>query len=155
MVDSETQSSSVLAGAHLVLYDGVCGLCGRLLRFLLRHDRRRVFSFASLQSAVGRSVVERNGGNPDELMSFYVVADYQTTASRVFTRSDAALFVAGALGWPWRAAQLMRFAPQAIRDRAYDVVARSRYRVFGRYDRCLVPRPEFRSRFIDGRAGDL
>lgn len=137
------------AGAHLILYDGVCGLCSRLLQFLLRHDRRRVFSFASLQSAVGRSIVERSGGNPAELTSFYVVADYRTAASRVFTRSDAVLFVAGALGWPWKAAQVMRFVPSAIRDRAYDVVVRNRYRVFGRFDQCLVPSPEFRRRFID------
>ena len=146
MVHSEAQQP---VGVHLVLYDGVCGLCSRLLQFLLRHDRRQVFSFAPLQSAVGRSFVERSG-DPAELTSFYVVADYQTPASRVFTRSDAALFVAGALGWPWRVAQLTRFVPHAIRDRAYDLVARSRYRVFGRYERCLVPRPEFRNRFIDG-----
>ena len=152
MVHSEVQPS---VGAHLVLYDGVCGLCNRLLQFLLRHDRRRLFRFASLQSAVGRSILERSGGNPAELTSFYVVADYRTPASRLFSRSDAALFVAGALGWPWRAAQLTRFVPHAIRDRAYDQVARSRYRVFGRYERCLVPRPEFRNRFIDGQAGEL
>jgi len=109
-----------------------------------------VFRFASLQSVVGRSIVALSGGNPAELTSFYVVANYQTAASRVFTRSDAALFVAGALGWPWRVGQLIRFVPHPVRDRAYDVVARSRYRVFGRYDRCLVPSPEFRSRFIDG-----
>jgi len=149
MVDTNAQPSSAVAGAHLVLYDGVCGLCSRLLQFLLRHDHRRVFSFAPLQGAVGRSIVERSGGNPAELTSFYIVADYQTAASRVFTRSDAVLFVAGALGWPWRAGQLIRFVPQAVRDRAYNVVARSRYRVFGRYDRCLVPSPEFRARFID------
>jgi predicted DCC family thiol-disulfide oxidoreductase YuxK len=149
MGHSEAQQPSAFVDRHLVLYDGVCGLCSRVLQFLLRHDRRRVFRFASLQSAVGRAIVERSGGNPAELTSFYVVADYQTAASRVFTRSDAALFVVGALGWPWRAAQLMRFVPRAIRDRAYDIVARSRYRVFGRDDRCLVPRPEFRSRFID------
>jgi len=147
MSHSEAQQS---IGAHLVLYDGVCGLCNRLLQFLLRHDRRRVFRFASLQSVVGRSIVARSGGDPAELTSFYVVANYQTAASRVFTRSDAALFVAGALGWPWRVGQLIRFVPHPVRDRAYDVVARSRYRVFGRYDRCLVPSPEFRSRFIDG-----
>jgi len=149
MVHSEAQPPPGFVGAHLVLYDGVCGLCSRLLRFLLRHDRRHVFSFASLQSAVGQSILERSGGNPGELTSFYVVADYRTAASRIFTRSDAALFVAGALGWPWKAARLMRFVPHGIRDRAYDLVARNRYRVFGRYDRCLVPRPEFRSRFID------
>ena len=154
-MDSEAQPSSAAGGAHLVLYDGVCGLCSRLVQFLLRHDRRRVFSFAALQSAVGKSIVERSGGNPGELASFYVVVDYRTTgASRVFTKSDAALFVAGALGWPWRAARMMRLVPHAIRDRAYDVVVRNRYRVFGRYDGCLVPRPEFRNRFIDGQAGE-
>jgi predicted DCC family thiol-disulfide oxidoreductase YuxK len=137
-----------------VLFDGVCGLCSRLVQFLLRHDRHRVFSFASLQSAVGKSIVERSGGNPCELASFYVVADYQTAASRVFTRSDAALFVAGVLGWPW-AARIVRLVPRATRDCAYNVVARSRYRVFGRYERCFVPRPEFRNRFIDGQAGEL
>ena len=149
MFHPEAQQRSVSVGAHLVLYDGICGLCSRLLQFLLRHDRRHVFSFASLQSRVGQSMVERNGGNPGELTSFYVIADYQTASSRVFTRSDAALFVAGALGWPWKAARLMRFVPQRIRDRVYDVVAGSRYRLFGRYDRCLVPHPEFRNRFID------
>jgi len=138
------------AGTHLVLYDGVCGLCNRLLQFLLRHDRDQVFSFASLQSAVGQAMVERSGGNPADLTSFYVVADYQTGTSRVLTRSDAALFVAGALGWPWRAARLIHLLPRGVRNRAYDVVARSRYRVFGRYDQCLVPSPEFRGRFIDG-----
>jgi predicted DCC family thiol-disulfide oxidoreductase YuxK len=148
MVQSGAQPPSDPQQIHLVLYDGVCGLCNRLLQFLLRHDHRRVFSFASLQSDIGQSIVVRSGGNPGELMSFYVVADYQTAASRVFTRSNAALFVAAELGWPWKAAQWMRVLPEGIRDRAYDVVARSRYRLFGRYDRCPIPSPEFRSRFI-------
>ena len=72
--------------AHLVLYDGVCGLCGSLLRFLLTHDRRGVFAFASLQSAIGRAVVEGLGGDPTELTSFYVVANYRTGFSRTFAR---------------------------------------------------------------------
>jgi len=146
MVHSDSQGS---VGAHLVLYDGVCGLCSRLLQFLLVRDRRRLFSFASLQSAVGRSIVQRSGGNPAELTSFYVVADYRTAASRVFARSDAALFVAGSLSWPWKAARWLRVVPHAFRDRAYDVVARNRYRLFGRFDRCLIPSREFRNRFID------
>jgi predicted DCC family thiol-disulfide oxidoreductase YuxK len=155
MVESEAQPPYPSVGTHVVLYDGVCGLCSRLVQFLLRHDRHRVFSFASLQSGVGKFLVERSGGNPCELASFYVVANYQTAASRAFTRGDAALFVADALGWPWRAAQIVRLVPRAIRDRAYNVVARSRYRVFGRYERCLVQRPEFRNRFIDGQDGEL
>jgi predicted DCC family thiol-disulfide oxidoreductase YuxK len=134
---------------HLVLYDGVCGLCNRVLQFLLVHDSRGVFSFATLQSATGQAMVRRFGGNPADLTSFYVVADYREPQARALMRSDAALFVAGELGWPWKAARLVVVVPKPIRDWLYDVVARTRYRVFGRYDQCLLPRPEFRSRFVE------
>ena len=149
MAESPTQSPSGDDGAHLVLYDGVCGLCNRLLQFLLVHDRRTVFAFASLQSAIGRSTVVRFGGNPDELTSFHVVANFRTDRARLLSRGGAALFVAGQLGWPWKAAVLLRVVPAALLDRLYDVVARNRYRVFGRFDQCLMPRPEYRRRFIE------
>lgn len=143
------QASAGGEGAHLVLYDGVCGLCNRLLQFLLARDRRAVFAFAPLQSATGRSTVERYGGNPDELTSFFVLADYRTDRARLFGRGRAALFVAGELGWPWKMAIVLRVMPTAILDRLYDVVARNRYRLFGRFEQCQMPRPEFRRRFID------
>jgi predicted DCC family thiol-disulfide oxidoreductase YuxK len=149
MAGSPSQGPPVTKGAHLVLYDGVCGLCSRLLYFLLERDRRGVFMFASLQSAVGTEIVTRFGGNPRELTSFCVVTDYRTTRAQLFSRSRAALFVAGELGWPWKAALILRVLPTAILDFAYDVVARNRYRVFGRYERCLTPRPEVRRRFIE------
>jgi predicted DCC family thiol-disulfide oxidoreductase YuxK len=149
MACSQTQAVSGIEGAHLVLYDGVCGLCSRLLHFLLEHDHRAVFMFASLQSATGKATVERFGGNPNELTSFYVLANYRADDARMFDRSSAALFVAGELGWPWKVAVLMRVLPTAILDRIYDVVARTRYRLFGRFEQCLTPRPEFRRRFID------
>jgi predicted DCC family thiol-disulfide oxidoreductase YuxK len=135
--------------AHLVLYDGVCGLCDRLVQFLLQNDRRAVLTFASLQGAVGRSMVERFGGNPDELTSFYVVAHHRSSHARMLSKSNAALFVAAKLGWPWKAAVLLRVFPRTILDWVYDRVARSRYRVFGRFDQCLIPRPEFRGRFVE------
>src|SRR5918994_7447537 len=149
MADSPTQGSSSDAGRHLVLYDGVCGLCNRLLQFLLRHDRRAVFAFASLQSAPGRAVVEQAGGDPDDLTSFYVVADFQSPHPRVFMKSDAAVFVASQLGWPWRALRVAGVLPKVLRNRAYDVIARTRYRIFGRYEQCPMPRAEYRSRFIE------
>ena len=132
-----------------MLYDGVCGLCNSLLQFLLTHDRRGVFAFASLQSAIGRAVVERLGGDPTELTSFYVLADYRTDRSRTLAKSKAALFVAGQLAWPWKAAVLARVLPNAILEHVYSVVARNRYRMFGRSEQCLPPRPEFRSRFVE------
>jgi len=147
---SSIQDPSNVDGAHLVLYDGVCGLCNRLLQFLLTHDRRAVFVFAPLQSAFGMSTVERFGGNPEELSSFFVVSNFRTDRARLVGRGQASLFVAGELGWPWKAAVLFRVIPPAVLDRIYDLVARNRYRLFGRFDRCLIPRPEYRRRFIDG-----
>ena len=149
MAGSPAQAPFDADGTHLVLYDGVCGLCSRLLQFLLAHDERAVFTFASLQSATGRAMVERCGGNPHDLTSFYVFANYRTPGAQVFTKAAAALFVAGELGWPWKAMRAAGVLPNAFLDRVYDAVARTRYRVFGRYERCLMPRPEYRSRFVD------
>jgi predicted DCC family thiol-disulfide oxidoreductase YuxK len=136
-------------GVHLLLYDGMCGLCSRVLQFVLEHDRRGVFSFAALQGETGRTMVGRWGGNPDELTTFYVCAHYRTASPRVLARSDAALFIAREMGWPWKAFAAARVMPKVLRDAVYDLVARTRYRLFGRFDRCLVPRPEVRRRFID------
>lgn len=149
MADSPVQVPPLTEPAHLVLYDGVCGLCNSLLQFLLTHDRRGVFAFASLQSATGRAVVERLDGDSADLTSFYVLTNYRTRHTRILARSKAALFVAGQLGWPWKAAVLARVLPTAMLDRLYNVVARNRYRMFGRFEQCLTPRPEFRGRFIE------
>ena len=94
-------------------------------------------------------MVARWGGDPEDLTSFYVVADFRTPDARVVTKSDAALFVARELGWPWKLARVAGVLPLALRDRVYDAIARSRYRVFGRFDQCLIPSEESRSRFVE------
>ena len=149
MPTSTAQSPLEAHGAHLVLYDGVCGLCNHVLQFLLEHDRRGVFSFAPLQSATGKAMVTRCGGDPEDLTSFYVVADFRTPYARTVTKSDAALFVASHLCWPWKAACAAQVLPGPARDFLYDRVARSRYRVFGRYAQCLMPSEGVRKRFVD------
>jgi predicted DCC family thiol-disulfide oxidoreductase YuxK len=136
-------------GAHLVLYDGVCGLCNRLVQFILTHDRQAAFRFASLQSSAGRTVVQQWGGDPDLRSTVYVLANHRTPQARALTRSDAALFVAGELGWPWKAFRVFCLLPAAQRDRLYNVVARTRYRLFGRSEQCQLPSPELRRRFLD------
>ena len=148
-VSTSPQEHSDAEATHLVLYDGVCGLCDRAIQFLLKHDHRAVFAFASLQSPSGRAMVTRDGGNPDDVSAFRVVVNYRTASAGILSASRAVLFVAGELGWPWKAARLMRILPTTILDRVYDVVARHRYRVFGRHDQCLIPRPEYRRRFLD------
>lgn len=150
MTQTPAQQQAVGGPArHLLLYDGVCGLCNHWLQFVLRHDRRRLFNFAALQSATGRRIVTRCGANPAQLISVYVIAEYHTDDPRVLTRSDAVLFVAAALGWPWQLLRVARLLPKSLRDSAYNLIARHRYQLFGRDDRCLLPRPEFRDRFVE------
>jgi predicted DCC family thiol-disulfide oxidoreductase YuxK len=149
MTDSGMQASTGGGGRHLLLYDGVCGLCDHLVQFVLARDPHGVFDFAPLQSATGRAAVAREGGDPEALTSFYVVRDYRTDEARSLVKGRAALFVGRALGWPWRAVGLFGVLPTTVLDWGYDLVARYRYRVFGRFDQCVLPRPEQRKRFVD------
>ena len=135
--------------AHLVLYDGVCGLCNRFNRFILAYDKREQFHFASLQSGVARERLGRFGTKADELSTVYVLPDYERSESPPLGRAAAALFVASALGWPWKIAAVLRVVPMSWLDRAYEAVARRRYQLFGRFEQCPLPAPGHRRRFID------
>jgi predicted DCC family thiol-disulfide oxidoreductase YuxK len=149
MTNEPAQALGGGGGRHLLLYDGVCGFCDRLVQFVLAHDRRGVFDFAPLQSATGRAVVASEGADPDALTSFHVVPDYRTAGARSLVKGRAALFVARALGAPWSAAAIVGVLPTPVLNWGYDLVARYRYRVFGRVDRCMLPRPGQRQRFVD------
>lgn len=149
MVRQHPQEPAEAEGRHLILFDGVCGLCDHLVQFVLRRDRRGVFRFASLQSDVGRAAVAQVGGDPNVLTTMYVVADFQGGSRRSLTRSRAALFVADQLGWPWRIVLTARVVPRPLLDRLYDLVSRFRYRIFGRVEHCMVPTPDFRRRFLE------
>ena len=134
---------------HLILFDGVCGLCSRLNRFVIARDPRGAFHFASLQSTAGQAALARLGTVSQDLTTFYVLANYRSTTPSQLTKSGAALFVVTTLGWPWRAGGILYLVPRRLRDRVYDLIARHRYRLFGRSEVCLLPDPTNRSRFID------
>jgi len=149
MNGSTPQALAPARGEHLILYDGVCGLCNRLNRFVLLRDTRAVFDFASLQSATGRSVLQRFGRDTENLTTFYVVADYREESPTLLSKGRAVLFVMKTLdiGSAWRHA--FRIFPDAVLDFGYDLIARNRYRVFGQSESCLMPSAEFRERSID------
>jgi len=145
----ETQRRDQEATA-VILYDGVCGLCNRGVRFVLKRDRAGAFRFASLQSSAGREILARHGITPDALDTFYVIPDFGLADERVLAKSSAALYIAARLGGVWKAATMLRVLPPRVRDRVYDTIARYRYRMFGRYDTCPLPEARYRDRFIDG-----
>lgn len=121
-----------------MLYDGECGLCSRLNRFVVPRDRRKVFRYAPLQGGAARDALRRHGREPD-LDTFFVVCALDTPQEALLARSDAAAFVLRELGGVWRAAALVRFLPRRLRDGAYDIIAQRRYALFGRADPAACP----------------
>jgi len=135
-------------GAHLVLFDGVCGLCSRLVPFVIARDPKGLFRFAALQSSTGREAVLGAGRDPDDLATFSIFPNQGGPEPRELRKGEAALFLMKSLGWPWRAAGILGVLPASLLDRLYDLVARNRYRLFGRTTQCYLPRPEDRGRFV-------
>lgn len=154
MLPCQPQASPSEPGRHLLLFDGLCGLCSGLVRAILKRDRLGVFHLASLQSPVATSQLTRLGRHPIPLSSFVVIANYKSDASVALTKVRAALFVLTNLSWPWKAAALLRLLPISLLDRVYDVIARNRFHILGRHDHCSAPPSEYRSRFLDS-TGDV
>jgi predicted DCC family thiol-disulfide oxidoreductase YuxK len=133
----------------IVLYDGVCGLCNRLNKFLLKRDTHDRLRFASLQSNFAAAVLRRHGANPQDLDTVYVVVDHGKPTERLLARSDAILYLLAQLDGIWKLGSVGRFLPRVLRDGAYGIVARNRYRVFGKYDSCMLPDPKHRTKFLE------
>ena len=128
----------------LVLYDGVCGLCNRWIKFVLRRDRKGVFRFAPLQSAAGQAILSRHGLPTKDLTTIVLVR-----GARIDCYSTAALQILRRLGGVWSMLYAFILVPSPVRDRIYEFVAVRRFRWFGRLDVCSLPSPEHRPRFIE------
>ena len=134
----------------LLLYDGVCGLCNRGVQFVLRRDANEIFRFASLQSDLAKRLLARHGMKAADLDTVYLVVNSGTVDESLLARSDAALFVLRELGGIWGVgATVLGWVPRPVRNWSYGLIARNRYRIFGRHDTCPVPGESVRERFLD------
>ncbi len=134
---------------HVLLYDGVCVLCNRLNAFVLQRDQEGRFAFASLQSSFAENLLKRYGRDATDLDTVYCLAHHRTGQERLLSKAEAALFVLGEIGGLWRILCFLRVFPLPLLNLFYDLVARNRYRVFGRYKACLLPQEDWKERFID------
>jgi predicted DCC family thiol-disulfide oxidoreductase YuxK len=132
-------------GRHILFYDGVCGLCDRLVQFILRRDRRGRFAFAPLQGDAATQTLGHFGKNPDDLDTVYLL----TSDGKLLQKGRAILFALRQLGLPWSLLTVFAILPTAVIDWFYDRVARNRYRIFGKRESCQLPTGEERSRFLD------
>lgn len=131
------------AEGPIVLYDGVCGLCDRSVQLILRNDRRGRFRFAALQSDAGRTLLERFGLPPEALDSVVLVE-----GGKAWLKSRAALRIAREMDAPWPLLWPLAIIPRPVADFLYGLVAKNRYRIFGKLDACMIPPPEVRARFL-------
>lgn len=129
---------------RVVLFDGVCRLCGAWARFLIRFDRAGRFRLATAQSPSGTAIL-RWCGMPTDCYETLLLVE----GAELYTKSDAVLRVMRGLPAPFPALAVLRVVPRAIRDWVYDRIARNRYALFGRYRACVLPDPDHASRFLD------
>lgn len=132
----------------VILVDGTCVFCNRLVRWILDRDRERFFEFAHIQGALGRAALARRGIDPPDLDGVYVVLDPGTEAERLLVDGEA-----GRVIYPRilpLAGILVRLTPLPLLDLFYRAFARVRYRLFGQSAQCIVPTPEERARFVEG-----
>lgn len=127
---------------QIVLFDGVCNLCNGAVQFIIKHDSKKRFTFASLQSASAKQLLTERALVPAlETMVFI-------NGNQAYEKSDAALEIARQLDGAWRLLYVLKIVPRFLRDAVYTLVANNRYRLFGKRDSCWLPTPEFQSRFI-------
>jgi predicted DCC family thiol-disulfide oxidoreductase YuxK len=133
------------ASSPILFFDGVCNFCNSSVQFIIRHDKDKKFRFASLQSELGknaiREVTTRYKVAPDSL----ILHDGENW----YVRSSAALYVCKILGGPWKLLFAAIIVPRFLRDAIYDVIARNRYRWFGKKDACMIPTPDVKDRFLN------
>ncbi|CDZ61077.1 thiol-disulfide oxidoreductase DCC family protein [Neorhizobium galegae] len=136
-------SNGMDLGGPIIVFDAMCVLCSANAQFVLRHDRAARFRLASMQGEVGAALYRRCGIDPENPETMIVV-DGQS----VLRDSDAVLAIYDGLGWPWKALSIVRLAPRFIRDPLYRLIARNRYRIFGRREACWLPSPEQAQRIL-------
>ncbi len=127
----------------VILFDGVCKLCNAWSRFIIKNDNQHIFKLSSVQSKEGQAILQH----------FSMPIDYFDTMLYVdgmekYEKSDAFLEIMKQLNAPWRFFLILGIVPRPLRNWLYDRIALNRYKLFGKYDQCLLPAPDHESRFL-------
>lgn len=128
----------------VLFFDGVCNLCNSSVQFIIKRDNRDIFRFASLQSEKAKELLPKSLINQESLQSLVLLKE-----GRVFTKSTAALTISKDLSGLWPVLYVFILVPKFIRDAVYNMIARNRYKWFGKQDQCMIPSPDLKLKFID------
>jgi predicted DCC family thiol-disulfide oxidoreductase YuxK len=128
---------------HIILFDGVCNFCDSSVQFIIKRDPKGYYKFAPLQGETGRKLLKEFNLKENLDSIVYIEND------RYYKKSAAALKICMNLEGAWRLFVLLKILPTPIRDFFYDIIAKNRYKWFGKKDSCMIPSPEIRSRFLE------
>lgn len=128
----------------IILFDGICNFCNAMVNFIIRHDKKNVFRFATLQSQAGKSLLSRHQIDWKANDSFVVIEK-----DKAYQKSNASLRLYNKLPWYWKWTQVFWIVPKFLRDGVYNIIARNRYKWFGKKEECMIPTPDIKSRFLD------
>jgi predicted DCC family thiol-disulfide oxidoreductase YuxK len=127
----------------VILFDGVCNLCNSSVNFIIDRDKRRIFRYATQQSESGQAYLKSYDLQTDTGESIILIEQ-----GTVYIRSSAALRIAKKMDGAWPLMYIFMAVPRFIRDPAYNIIAKNRYKWFGRTEECRVPTPELQELFL-------
>ena len=127
----------------ILLFDGVCNLCNGFVQFIIKRDKNAKFKFASLQSEIGQEYLKQHHLETEVFESFVYLKN-----DKFYQKSTAALTLFKDLGGAWVLMYVLIIFPRFIRDFFYNLIARNRYKMFGKRESCMLPSPELKNRFL-------
>ena len=129
----------------LILFDGVCNLCNNSINFVIRKDKKNQFLFAPLQGELGEKFIRERNIDTAKTDSIILLEP----GKAYYVKSSAALKIGQSFGGAWKMLAIFEWIPTSISDFFYDIIAKNRYRWFGRMDNCMIPTPELKAKFLD------
>ena len=136
---------SIPENKQLILFDGVCNLCNSSVQFVIKHDKKDKFLFTALQSNVGKKIIQEFNIDTSKTDSILLYSPDKGLS----LRSTAALNIAKQLRFPINTLIIFIIIPNFIRNWIYDLIARNRYKWFGKMDDCMIPTPEIKAKFLE------
>lgn len=128
----------------IILFDGICNLCNQSVQFVIEHDNKNQFQFASLQSDFGQNFLKENNLDATQFDSVVFIED-----NKFYTKSSAALKISKYLDGITSWLTIFMIVPKPLRDVVYSFIAKNRYRWFGKQESCWLPTPELKAKFLD------
>lgn len=133
-----------MADDYIILFDGVCNYCNSMINFVIRQDKRKKIRYAPLQSDAGQALLLKHNLPKEDFDSFVFIEK-----GKAYLQSTASLKVMNQLPWYWKWFQAFWIVPKFMRDGLYNLVAKNRYKWFGKKDQCMIPTPDIRNRFLN------